>query len=76
MIIDKESSQCEFFLDSRQLEQLKEFMYLGDLICENGTDDAEYNRIVESSRKVADINKFFVNAGGVKFCVKKGPYQH
>src|SRR5678815_3213676 len=41
MVVSEDSPRCEVILDGEQLEQVSEFKYLGYMLDEKGTDDAE-----------------------------------
>src|SRR5678815_550918 len=51
-------------LDGEQLEQVSEFKYLGYVLDEKGTDDAECSRKGVNGRKVAGAIKSLVNVKG------------
>src|SRR5678815_5124408 len=53
MVVSEDSPQCEVMLDGEQLKQVSEFKYLGYVLDEKGTDDAECSRKVVNDRKVA-----------------------
>ena len=57
MVIGKERTPCRILLDGEQLEQVSEFKYLGYMLDERGTDDAECNKKVVSGRKVSGAIK-------------------
>ena len=61
MVIGKERTPCRIVLDGEQLEQVSEFKYLGYMLDEKGTDDAECSRKVMSGRRVAGAIKSLVN---------------
>ena len=65
MVIGKERTPCRILLDGEQLEQVSEFKYLGYMLDERGTDDAECNRKVVSGRKVSGAIKALVNEKGL-----------
>src|SRR5678815_2338385 len=52
-------------LDGEQLKQVSEFKYLGYVLDEKGTDDAECGRKVVNGRKVAGAIKSFMNVKGL-----------
>src|SRR5678815_297379 len=52
-------------LDGEQLEQVSEFKYLGYVLDEKGTDDAECSRKVVNGRKVAGAIKSLVDVKGL-----------
>ena len=56
----KEGLECEIRVDGVRLEQVK-FKYLGCVLGESGTYDAECPRLVESGRKYADAIRSLVN---------------
>src|SRR5678815_2137286 len=57
--------RCEVMLDGEQLEQVFEFKYLGYMLDEKETDDAECSRKAVNSRKVAGAIKSLVNVKGL-----------
>src|SRR5678815_3688058 len=65
MVVSEDSPQCEAMLDGEQLEQVSEFKYLGYVLDEKGTDDAECSRKVVNGRKVAGAIKSLVNVKGL-----------
>src|SRR5678815_2204866 len=65
MVVSKDSPQCEVMLDGEQLEQVPEFKYLGYVLDEKGTEDAECSRKVVNGRKVAGAIKSLVNVKGL-----------
>ena len=65
MVVSEDSPQCEVMLDDEQLEQVSEFKYLGYVLDEKGTDDAECSRKVVNGRKVAGAIKSLVNVKGL-----------
>ena len=44
--------ECEIFVDGMRLEHVSEFKYLGCVMNESGTDEAECRRKVASGRRV------------------------
>ena len=71
MVIGKERMPCRILLDSEQLEKVSEFKYLGYMLDEKGTDDAECSRIVMSGKKVAGAIRALVNERGLSLdCVR------
>ena len=71
MVMSDEHMQCQIMLDGEQLEQVSEFKYLGYMLDDKGTDDAECGRKVSSGRKVAGDIKSLVNAKGLSLkCMK------
>ena len=65
MVMIDEHTQCQIMLDGEELEQVSEFKYLGYMLDDKGTDDAECGRKVSSGRKVAGAIKSLVNAKGL-----------
>src|SRR5678815_731101 len=65
MVVSGDSPQCEVMLDGEQLEQVSEFDYLGYMLDEKGTDDAECSRKVVNDRKVACAIKSLVDVKGL-----------
>ena len=65
MVVSRENVQCRIMLDGEILEQVSEFKYLGYVMNEKGTDDAECNRKVSNGRKMAGAIKTLVNAKGL-----------
>ena len=49
----EEGLECEVFIDRIRLEHFLEFKYLGCVLDESGTDEAECSRKVASRGKVA-----------------------
>src|SRR5678815_529760 len=64
-VVSEDSPWCEVMLDGEQLEQMSEFKYLGYMLDEKGTEDAECSRKVVNGRKVAGAIKSLVNAKGL-----------
>jgi hypothetical protein len=62
MVMNEENTQCRVAVDDLQLEQVSEFKYLGYMIEEKGTDEAECTRKVASGRRVGGAIKSLVNA--------------
>jgi hypothetical protein len=62
LVVNGVNAQCQILLDGEQLEQVSEFKYLGYMLNEKGTDDAECCRKVSYGRKVAGAIKSLVNA--------------
>ena len=58
---EEEELECEVFVDGIHLEHVSEFKYLGCVLDESGTDDAECSRKVASGRRVAGAMKALVN---------------
>ena len=48
-----EGLECEVCVDGIRLEHISEFKYLGCVLDESGTDEAECSRKVASGKKVA-----------------------
>src|SRR5678816_845099 len=44
MVVSEDSPRCEVMLDGEQLKQMSEFKYVGYMLDDNGTDDAECSR--------------------------------
>src|SRR5678816_226342 len=65
MVVSEDNPQCEVMLDDEQLEQVSDFKYLGYMLDEKGTDDAECSRKVVNGRKVAGAIKSLVNVKGL-----------
>ena len=53
--------ECEVCVDGIRLEHVSEFKYLGCVLNESSTDEAEFNRKVASGRKVAGAIRTVVN---------------
>ena len=71
MVVSRENVQCRIMLDDEQLEQVSEFKYLGYVLDDRGTDDAECSRKVSSGRRVAGAIKSLMNAKGLSLeCAK------
>ena len=58
----EEGLESEVCLDRQHLKHISEFKYLGYVLNESGTDEAEYSRKVVSGRRVAGAIRFLVNA--------------
>ena len=58
--------ECKVCVDGIRLEHVSEFKYLGCVLDESGTDEAEYSRKVASGRKVTDAIRSLVNARGLE----------
>ena len=54
--------ECEVCLDGMRLKHVSKFKYLGYILDESGTDEAEYSRKVASGRRVAGAIISLVNA--------------
>ena len=65
MVLSEDSSLCKVMLDGEQLEQMSEFKYLGYMVDEKGTDDAECSMKVVNGRKMAGAIKSLVDAKGI-----------
>ena len=64
-VVNGENIQCRIMLDDEFLEQVSEFKYLGYMLDERGTDDAECRRKMSNERRVAGAIKSLVNAKGL-----------
>ena len=53
---------CDVCVDMIRLEHVSEFKYLGCVLDESGTDEAEWSRKVASVRRVAGAIRSLVNA--------------
>ena len=53
MLGGKKGLACKFCIEGIRLEQISEFKYLGCVLDESGTDEAECSRKVASRRMVA-----------------------
>ena len=63
MLLDgEEGLECEVRVDIIRLEHVSEFTYLGCVLNESGTDEAECSRKPMSERRVAGAIKSLVNA--------------
>ena len=58
----EEGLECGVHVDGIRLEYVPEFKYLGCVLDESGTDEAECSRKVASGRRVAGIIRSLVNA--------------
>ena len=58
----EEGLEYEIHVDGVPLEQVSEFKYMGCVLDESGTNDAECCRKVAVGRKVAGAIRFLVNA--------------
>ena len=54
--------ECEVCIDGIHLKHVSEFKYLGCVLDESGTDEAECNRKVASGRRLAGAIRSLVNA--------------
>ena len=58
----EEALEYKFCVDGKPLEDVSEFKYLGCVLDELGTDEAECSRKVVSGRRVAGAIRSLVNA--------------
>ena len=58
----EEGLECEVCVDGISLEHVSEFKYLGFVLDESGTYEAQSSRKVASGRRVADVIRSLVNA--------------
>ena len=58
----EEGLECKVCVDGMRLEHVSEFKYLGYVLGESGTDEAECHRMVTSRRRVARAIRSLVNA--------------
>ena len=56
--------ECEIHVDEMQLGHVSEFKYLGCVLNESGTDEAECRRKAGSWRRVGGSIRSLVNATG------------
>ena len=63
----EEGMKCEVFVDGTHLEHLWEFKYLGCILDETDTDEAEYCRKVARGTKVTSVIRSLVNARDLQF---------
>ena len=56
----------EIHVDGARLEQMSEFKYLGCVLNESGTEEAECCRKVACRRKVAGVTRSLVNSWGLQ----------
>ena len=54
--------ECEIHVDEMQLGHVSEFKYLGCVLNESGTDEAECRRKVASGRHVVGVIRPLMNA--------------
>ena len=54
--------ECEVYIDEIHLEHVSKFKYLGCVLNESGTDEAECSRKVVSGRSIAGAIRSLVNA--------------
>ena len=70
---EEEGLECEVCVDGICLEHISEFKYLGCVLDESGTDEAECSRKVMSGRMVACAIRSLVNARSfLESCMKHG----
>ena len=62
----EEGLECEVCVSGMRLEYVLEFKYLGYVLDESGTDDAECHKKVVSRRRVAGSIRSLVNATGLQ----------
>ena len=63
--------ESEVCVDEILLEHVSEFRYLGCVLDESGTDEAECSRKVVSVRRVAGGNRSLINARSLQLeCVR------
>ena len=58
----EEGLECEVHVDGIHLEDVSEFKYLGCVLDDSGTDEAECSRKVASGRRVAGGIRSLINA--------------
>ena len=58
----EEGLECEVCIDAIRLKHVSKFKYLGCVLDESGTDEAECNREVASGMRVAGGIRYLVNA--------------
>ena len=58
---EEEGLECEVCVDGIRLEHVSEFQYLGCVLDESGTDEAQFSRKEASGRRVAGAIRSFVN---------------
>ena len=68
----EEGLECEVHVDRTRLEHVSEFKYLGCLLDESATDEAECSRKVANERGVADAIRFLVNARDMQLVLRDG----
>ena len=66
MVLNGEKG-CEVHVDGVRLEYVSKFKYLGCVLYESGTDEAECSRKVASGRRVAVAIRSLVNARNLQF---------
>ena len=57
----EEGLECEVCLDEIHLEHVSEFKYLGCVLDESGTDEADCSRKMASGRRVAGVIRYLIN---------------
>ena len=62
MLGGEEGLECEVCVDGIRLEHVSEFIYLGCILDESGTYEAECSRKVVSGRSIAGAIRSVVNA--------------
>ena len=62
----EEGLECEICIDRIHLDHVSEFKYLGCVLDESGTDEAECQRKVLSGRMVEGTTRSLVNARGLQ----------
>ena len=62
----EEGLDCEVCIDGISLEHVSEFKYLGCVLDESSTDEAECSRKVASERRVGGAIKSLVNARSLR----------
>src|SRR5678816_4329836 len=70
MVVSEDSPRCVVMLDTVQLEQVSEFKYLGYMLDEKGTDDAECSSCLLYTSDAAD-ERSSVDLGGRRIIKKK-----
>ena len=68
----EDGMECEVCVDGIRLEHVSEFKYLGCVLDESGTDDAECSRKVASGRTVAGAIRSLVIARSLHLECAKG----
>ena len=61
----EEGLECEVCMDGMRMEHVSEFKYLGCILDESDTYEAECCRKLESGRRVASAIRSLVNARGL-----------
>ena len=62
----EEGLECKVCVDRMRLEYMSEFKYLGCILDESSTDEAECRKKVSSEKRVAGAIRSLVNARGLK----------